>query len=344
MTEATVPLVRSWRGDVVETVHRGAIAVVDIEDNLVAHAGDPDAVFYVRSSGKPLQAVAAAETGAFDRFNYTEAQVAVTAGSHSGEVAHVAEIDAVLRKLGLTENHLLCEPAYSTYGPRRDEMIRNNDPPTRRHHNCSGKHCAMLAAALAQGEGIDNYWSSDHPHQQRIVRLFAEMSDFPAERIRLGVDGCGVPVPALPLRNVALAFARLADPLALESRRREACRRVTAAMVRYPYLVGGSERFDTAMIAAGAGKWFCKGGALGYFAAGIFPREHGGPALGIALKIEDGSHPASCQVALEVFGQLGLLNEQQRQRLTSWHKIAAKSPLGEPVGLSRPEFRLKFSK
>lgn len=340
MADATIPLVRARRGDVVETVHRGAIAVVDVEGRLVAHLGDPDAACYVRSSGKPLQAVAAAEAAAFDRFNYTEAQVAISAGSHSGEVAHVVEIDAILAKLGLTEKHLFCEPAYPLYERARDEMIRTGVAPTRRHHNCSGKHCAMLAAALARGEATNGYWRPDHPHQQRIMRLFAEMGDCPVERIRIGVDGCGVPVHALPLRNIALAFARLADPSALELRRRDARRRVTAAMVRYPYLVGGSERFDTALIAAGGGKWFCKGGALGYFGAGIFPREGGRPALGIALKIEDGSHPASCQTAVEVMIQLGLLNDQQRQRLASWRHIVAKNPLGEPVGLSRSEFEM----
>ena len=339
MAEVTIPLVRSRRGDVVETVHRGAIAVVDAEGHLVAHAGDPDAVFYVRSSGKPLQAVAAAETGAFDRFHYTEAQLAITAASHAGEAAHIVEIDAILRKAGLTENHLFCEPAYSMYGPRRDEMIRVGEPPSRRRHNCSGKHCGMRAAALARGEPTDSYWRPDHPHQRRILRLVAEMCDYAAERIHLGVDGCGVPVHALPLRNVALAYARLADPSALSPERRDACRRITAAMMRYPYLVGGSERFDTALIAAGGGRWFSKGGALGYFAAGIFPRE-GRPALGIALKIEDGSHAPACQTAVEVLIQLGLLDERQQLRLAAWHHMPLANVLGEPIGLSRPEFEL----
>jgi L-asparaginase II len=283
-----------------------------------------------------------AETGAFDRFSYTEAQIALTAASHSGEAAHVAEVDAVLEKLGLTENHLFCEPAYPAYGTRRDEMIRNGQPPTRRHHNCSGKHCGMLAAALTQGEPTEGYWKLDHPHQQRILRAFAELGDIAADRILMGVDGCGVPVHALPLRNVALAYARLADPSALSSVRRGGCWRVTSAMVRYPYLLGGSERFDTVLIAVGGGRWFCKGGALGYFAAGVFPREGATPALGIALKIEDGSHPVSCQTAVEVLLQLGLLDKQQHLRLAPWHYVTSKNYLGEVVGFSQPELELMF--
>jgi L-asparaginase II len=111
-------------------------------------------------------------------------------------------------------------------------------------------------------------------------------------------------------------------------------------MVRYPCLVGGSERFDTALIAAGGGRWFCKGGALGFWAAGVFPSAHGGRALGIALKIEDGGHPPSCQAAVEVFAQLRLLDDRQLARLASWHHIPTNNALGETIGLSRPEFEL----
>ena len=344
MTDIAIPLVRSRRGDVVETVHRGAAAVVDCEGNLVARLGDPEAVFYVRSSGKPLQAVAAAEAGAFDRFDYTEAQVALAAASHSGEVAHIVEVDAVLAKLGLGEDDLVCPPAYPLYEPRRDEMARAGEPPTRRHNNCSGKHCAMLAAALARGENAAGYWRPDHPHQQRIVRLLGEMGDFATDHIRMGVDGCGVPAHALPLRNAALIYARLADPSALAPDRRDACRRVAGAMIRYPYLVAGSERFDTILLAAGGGKWLCKGGALGYFAAGIFPGKRPTPALGIVLKIEDGDRQAACQTAVEILDQLGLLDERQRQRLAPWHQISLRDSQGEIIGDSRPEFDLIFEK
>ncbi len=339
---STIPLVIAQRGGVVETVHRGAIALVDSVGDLVASAGDPDAVFYMRSSAKPLQAVAAAEAGGFDHPPFTDAQIALAAASHTGEAAHVAEVDAILAKLGLTESNLICEPAYSMYPPRRDEMVRKGQPPTRRHHNCSGKHCAMLAAALANREPTDGYWRPDHPHQHRIRQLIAEMSDWPVERMPVGVDGCGVPVHALPLRNAALAYARMADPSQLPPERRAGCRRVTAAMTAYPYLVGGSERFDTAVIALGGGRWFCKGGALGYWAAGVFPSTDHETALGIALKIEDGSHTAACQAAVEVLVQLGLLDEAEQARLAAWRHIAIRSPQGEVVGMSRAEFELRF--
>lgn len=343
MPEATVPLVRSRRADIVETLHRGAAAVVDAEGNLVAYVGDPEAVYFIRSSAKPLQAAAAAETGAFDRFGYTDAQIALAAASHSGEAAHIAEIDATLSNLGLTADALICPPAYPLYERARDAMIRQSQPRSRRHHNCSGKHCAMLAAALAQGEPIDGYWRADHPHQQRIVRFLAAMGGIAPDEIALGADGCGVPNAALPLRNMALVFARLANPAALELSRRQACTRVAKAMIRYPYLVAGSERFDTVMLAAGAGRWVCKGGALGYWAAGVLPGEQAPAGLGVALKIEDGDYPAACQTALEIFNQLDLLDTEQRRRLLPWHQRPIKSGVDDTVGYSLPEFDLQMA-
>jgi L-asparaginase II len=340
MPDALPPLVRSYRSDIVETIHRGAVAVVDASGKLVAHVGDPEVVYLVRSSGKPLQAVAAAEAGAFERFGYTEAQVALAAASHSGEVAHVAEIDSTLGKLGLTENDLVCPPAYPLNAARRDEMIRAGEPPTRRHHNCSGKHCAMLAAALARDEEVVGYWRPEHPHQRRIVGLLAQLGDLSPRRVLVAEDGCGVPVQAMPLRSVALAFARLADPSGLPTPRREACEQVARAMVAYPYLVSGSERLDMIMLAVGAGRWVCKGGALGYFAAGVFPGEENRPGLGIALKIEDGYHQAACQVAVETFRQLGLLSDEQFERLRVWHAVSTKNSRGKEVATSRPEFEL----
>jgi len=343
MADATVPMVLSTRGDLVETVHRGAAAVVDAEGDLLAHAGDPGAVFFVRSSAKPIQAVAAAEAGAFDKFDYTEAQIALAAASHSGEVAHIVEVDATLAKLGVSEDALVCAAAYPLYGPRRDEMVRAGDPPTRRHNNCSGKHCAMIAAALAKGEPIEDYWKPEHPHQKRILRLFAEMAGIGARKIRVAPDGCGVPNFALPLRNMALAFARLADPSGLGTERREACRRITGAMVHYPYLVGGSERFDTVMIAAGKGRWVCKGGALGYFAAGVIAGERA-PALGLALKIESGDHQAACIAALEIFRQLDLLDDEALERLAPWREVPVTNALDVRVGEKRADFRLVLDK
>jgi L-asparaginase II len=340
MAEGTVPVVQTERADVVETIHRGAAAIVDVQGNLVARVGHPDAVYYVRSSGKPLQAVAAAETGAFDRFQYTDAQIALAAASHSGEIAHITELDATMAKVGIREEDLICGLSYPAYDRRRSEMIRAGEPPSRRHHNCSGKHCAMIAAARARSEDVASYWRPDHPHQRRILQLIGEMADYPADRIRLGVDGCGVPVHALPLRHVALAFARLVDPSGFSAERQRACLQVTSAMTRYPYLVAGSERFDTVLIAAGGGHIVCKGGALGYFAAGITPDDPDKPAIGLALKIEDGSHMPACQMALEILDQLGVIDEQHRWRLAAWHEAPVRNSLNQVVGCSRPVFNL----
>jgi L-asparaginase II len=156
----------------------------------------------------------------------------------------------------------------------------------------------------------------------------------------MGVDGCGAPCHAMPLRSAALTYARLANPAQLDDRRREACGCIAQAMIRYPYLIGGSERFDTVMLAVGGGRWVNKGGAMGYFAAGISAEANNTP-LGIALKIEDGSHQAACQMAVSIFDQLGLLDDRRRERLSAWVQIPVKSSMDHTAGYSRAEFDLE---
>lgn len=341
---STVPLVREERGDITEALHRGAAAVVNANGKLIARLGNPDAVYYVRSSGKPFQAMAAAEAGAFEKFKYTEAQIALACGSHSGEAAHIAEVKATMAKLEITEDDLICPVSYPLYEGRRDEMIRTGHPPTRLHHNCSGKHCAMIAGIVARGEDARAYFEPDHPHQKRIVQLLAEMGGIKPSVIQLGVDGCGVPAHALPLRSVALAYARLAGPEKLSPERAAVCNTVRKAMTRYAYLVGGSGRFDTLLLATGGGSIVCKGGALGYIAAGVRSADPKVPSLGLALKIENGNHQAACVAALEVLNQLGVVSEQHRWRLASWHDIPVKDARDQAVGSIHTVFDMKLEK
>ncbi len=64
--DATLPLVELTRGDVVESSHRGALAVVDAQGRLLAAVGDPQHMAYLRSSAKPFQALPTVDAGALD--------------------------------------------------------------------------------------------------------------------------------------------------------------------------------------------------------------------------------------------------------------------------------------
>jgi L-asparaginase II len=321
---ATVPLVKITRGDVAEAVHRGALAVVDNNGRLVAQAGDPNLVVGMRSAAKPFQLLPLIESGAADRLGFSARELAVMAASHNGSDVHVEMVAAILDRLGLDEHALLC----GTHPPMDRQaaaaLVRAGKVPSSLHHNCSGKHAGMLALAVSQGWPVQDYVAPAHPVQVRVLQTLAEMADWPVAQIHVGVDGCSVPVFGLPLRQAALAYARLADPSALPEPRRSACRRVVAAMTAHPDLVAGRDRFDTVLMRAGGGYIVAKGGAEGYQGVGLLPQVTAnglasawrGTALGLALKIEDGNGRRGVSPAtLEVLRQLGVLEQLEAEAL-----------------------------
>lgn len=345
---ATVPLIQTTRGDVVEVVHRGAVAVVDQEGQLIAHAGNPDLIVSMRSAAKPFQLLPLIESGAADRLGFTERELAAMAASHSGSDVHVETVAGILERLDLDERALLC----GTHPPidRRaaETLICANEPPSPLHNNCSGKHSAMLAYAVSQGWPIENYTAATHPVQVRIAQTLAAMADWPSAQIRIGVDGCSVPTFGLPLRQAALAYARLADPSGLPEPRQSACRRVAAAMMAHAEMVAGRGRFDTALMHAGGGRIVAKGGAAGYqgvgILSGITPAPLSGAALGLAVKIEDGNGQRGTPPAtLEALRQLGVWDGLQTDALADFGPRTLYNHRQLLVGELAPVFELVLS-
>ncbi len=103
MSFGTEMLVEVWRGGRVESEHRGAIAVVDAQGRVLAHIGDVGLTTYLRSSAKPFQLLPLIESGAADRLDFTDRELAVIAGSHSGEPRHLEAVQSILNKIGLSE-------------------------------------------------------------------------------------------------------------------------------------------------------------------------------------------------------------------------------------------------
>ncbi|MCP4517567.1 MAG: asparaginase, partial [Delftia sp.] len=319
----TIPLIQTTRGNLVEAVHRGALAVVDSAGRLVAQAGDPNWVVSMRSSAKPFQLLPLVESGLADQLGFGEHELAVMAASHNGGDMHVEAVGSILERLGLDEGALLCGTHPPIDRQAAAALVRAAKQPSPLQHNCSGKHAGILACIVGQGLSVENYTDPTHPVQTIILQTLSEMSDCPSEQIQIGIDGCSVPVLGLPLRQAALAFARLADPSALPEPRQSACRRIVAAMMAHPEMVAGSGRFDTALMRAGGGNVVSKGGAQGYQGLGVLPG--GAPAgrgLGLALKIEDGNGRRGTPPAtLETLRQLGILDKlpaEAQAELADW--------------------------
>ncbi len=307
----TIPLIQATRGNIVEVVHRGALAVVDSAGRLIAQAGDPDWIVSMRSSAKPFQLLPLVESGAVDRLGFGQRQLAVMAASHNGSDEHIEAVGSILNRLGLDGGALLCGTHPPIDRQAAAALVRAEKEPLPLHHNCSGKHAGILACIVSRGLSIENYTDPAHPIQATILQTLSEMSDCPIEQIQIGIDGCSLPVFGLPLRHAALAFARLADPSALPEPRQSACRRIAAAMMAHPEMVAGSGRFDTALMRAGRGRIVSKGGAQGYQGLGVLPElAPEGRGLGLALKIEDGNGRRGTPPAtLETLRQLEILDK-----------------------------------
>lgn len=341
-------LVEVTRGDRVESRHRGSIAVVAPDGELIASYGDPDELVFIRSAAKPFQLAPFVASGRFDRYDFpapTEA-LAIFAASHSGEDRHVRTVQALLRVGGLTRDVLACglHPPFDVETAHR--LIRDGEPLTALRHNCSGKHAAMALHAKAAGWPIETYWEPEHPIQQLALDTVAAVSGVARSDIATATDGCGVVSFGLPLRGLALAFARLADPTGLsDASLRAPLERVRDAMMAHPELVAGERRrLDTALMRAVPGRLVSKAGAEGVAAIGLVAgaRGRGRSAAGLAIKIEDGdaSNRARNVVSCHVLRELGVIADGDLEKLKEYTSPPILDPRGEPAGEVRPAFSL----
>lgn len=348
MTESPfVPLVELTRGPIVESVHHGALVVVDSQGRLLASLGNPSLIMHLRSTAKPFQLLPLIEQGAVERFSLTSEEIAVMCASHSGTDEHVAVLTRLQAKMGIQEGELQCGVHPPFDETTWQAMIRRGESPTPIRHNCSGKHTNMLAQAALMGADRGNYLDPQHPVQQRILHTLADICGISPEEIRIGIDGCSAPVFALPLYNAALGYARLCDPVDLPSERAQACHIITSAMMAAPFMVAGPGRFDTLVMEIGKGKIIAKGGAEGYQGIGVMPGAlgPGSPGLGIAFKIADGDSGGRARpvVAIEVLRQLGLLGEDEiKTHLADLATRPLKNWRGLHVGEIRPVFKLRL--
>lgn len=349
------PIFELTRGGIVESIHFGAVAVVDVYGKLVAWYGDPKTVTFLRSTAKPFQALPFIQHGGQDFYHLTPREVALLCASHSGTDEHVAVVQKIQMKTGVSEADLLCGVHPPSHEPTAEALRERKEQPTPNRHNCSGKHTGMLAYTrmLDLPEHPDasdlDYIDPQHPVQQEILSTFAEMCELPVDQVVEGIDGCSAPNFAVPLRSAALAYARLCDPETggvMPAERAAACRTIHAAMMANPDMVGGPGRFDTRLMGVGQGRIVAKGGAEGYQGVGLMPGAlgPGSPALGIALKISDGDLKSRARpaVTLEVLRQLGALSASELGLLSefgpatpvhNWRKIV--------VGQAHPRFELE---
>ena len=308
--DLAVPLLEVTRGGIMESAHRGAVAVADCE-RLQFTLGDPSWPVYYRSTSKPIQAIVGITSGAADSFGLTPQEIALAAGSHSTRPEHVEAARSILDKAGVPEAALGCGGHYAfdpEFGPKQQA---ETDTPLRVWSNCSGNHALMLATAKHLGLPLDTYLHPEHPVQATIRGHVALLCGLEGpDAVVVGIDGCSAPAFAVPLGAMALSLARFGAPEGLPSEVAEATRRIAMAMLEHPNMVGGPGRFDTDLMVSSAEPLIPKAGAEGVH--GVCAPARG---LGLAVKAEDGRDRGYRLVVLTVLERLGLLAPDEAEGL-----------------------------
>lgn len=313
------------RSGQVESFHVGYGVIVDAEGQIIKSYGDPQYSTYVRSSAKPIQAMAVLRSGAYRDFQLTPEELAVICSSHSGEPVHTENVASIFSKAGVTPDLLACGVHPPIDRVSALELQASGIDPQQIHNNCSGKHAGMLSSAIKLGHSPTNYLDLDHPVQEYIYDIVREFTS--TESIHRGVDGCSAPVFNLPLQKVALAFARVSV------RETQECRQVFDAMNKHAYLVGGNGRFDTALMESYPDRIISKGGAEAVSAAGfIMPSGH---VYGLAVKVLDGNYRAIGQMVLKMLEDIGFVSEPLSDKLTKWWNPQLKNHAKHIIGTTR---------
>ena len=291
---------------------------------MVASAGDPGQVAFARSSMKPLQATVSLSL--MGDGPLSDEEVAVACASHNGEEVHVRTVRSLLARADLEEDVLRTPSSL----PLDVDAARAVPGPAPVFHNCSGKHAAMLVATARRGFELESYRDRDHPLQRVVLAAVAAAAGRQPEAV--GVDGCGVPVHALPLASMATLYARLGRAERLAELEPFA-RRATSAMTAHPYLVAGRDRICTALMEAVPGL-IVKAGAEGLICASVLDR-----GLGVAVKISDGSARAADPALVHA---LSLLEVLDGRLLVDLERFGRPPVLGggRPVGILETGFEL----
>jgi L-asparaginase II len=281
-------LVELTRGGRVESRHNGAAVVLDADGGTVFAVGDVEQAVYPRSAVKAILALPLVETGAADRLGLTEAEIALACSSHSGEPVHVEAAASMLGKAGQTVGRLECGTHWPINEAAAHALARAGGTPNALHNNCSGKHSGFICLACDRGDDPAGYVMPDHPTMREVTASLAALTSTVLDEHNRAVDGCSIPTFAIPLRALALAFARFGTGTGLGGARAAATRRIRAAVAANPIMVAGTGRFCTRLMTAMGARVFAKSGAEGVYCAALPDL-----GLGIAVKCDDGAGRAA---------------------------------------------------
>lgn len=338
MTEGYSRVARSLRGRWVENLYFGVAAVATPDGKVIARLGDPGRGVFLRSAAKPIQLLPLLLAGGEERFGLSGAEIALMCSSHAGTDEHVCAVRALLERLELSEKSLTCG-SHPPLDRKAAAALRDRaESPGVLHNNCSANHVGQLLSCLILDLPTEGYSEPAHPLQRRVLDLMARFTGLAPEAIQTGVDGCGLPSFRLAAETAAHLYACLADPeaAALESDLARHTQVILEAMAAHPERVAGPGRFTTSLIRATGGRVIGKEGAEGFYGVTV----RGPVALGVAIKIIDGSEECRDGVVIEVLRQAGCLSRVEFERLSPFYRKELRNHSGEVIGDLAPDLEL----
>lgn len=303
-------LVEVTRNGAVESQHFGAAVVCDVKGNVVESWGDIERLVFPRSALKPMLAIHLIESGASEHYKLTDAELSLACSSHQGEQIHQDLVESWLMRLGLTEDNLACGPVLPENTERAHQLLAEGQHGCRIHHNCSGKHTGFLTTALHLDMPLNNYHLLEHPLQQLSLDILSDLAEMDLRQYPIGIDGCGLPAPTMPLLQLGRAMARFANPVDLSENRQKAIYRLHKAIINEPLYIAGHGTVVSELNEVAKGAILAKTGAEGVITAALPER-----GLGIAVKIADGGIRARSVALLSILDHLGALSDADKQQL-----------------------------
>jgi L-asparaginase II len=326
-------LLTIYRGNVADLFVFGSLVVVDTSGRIIYAKGDPNELVFPRSSEKLIQALATLSLGAKDSFQMTGQEIAQICSSHRGEVFHVRTIRELLQKAGLDESYLKCGAHYPFKPEVALEMKKRGIEAEAIHNNCSGKHTGMLLGTKLLGASLNDYYMPEHPIQQRILELLSMLCDYPIADEQIAIDGCGVPVHALPLCHFAYGMARFADTENLPEYLAPHAKDIMEAIMSYPEYISGTDGTENYIIKKYPRELVLKGGANGYF-TGILTHQK----YGFALKTYDGISEYRDIILLELLKKMGIIRKEDEDYFDRIFDKKIRNHRGEVVGETKVNF------
>ena len=302
----SVKMVEITRSDEVESFHNGVAVLINSSGEVLKEWGNSDLNIYPRSALKPIQTLNLYKDGVDETMNLTDKQIAITTASHHAENFHQELISNWLKKIDISEDNLSCGQDWPWN--LEDKFYAKSQYKNKRKifHNCSGKHCGHLAVSKYRDLPIKNYNQKNHPIQKELINLIENLSEYKIKNI--GIDGCTLPNPLIPIKKFAYAMAQIADYKKLNENSNIA-KRIFDSCIKFPEITGGTNSVNCALTKISEGKIFFKNGAEGVFVA-IIPEQKSS----LVVKIDDGASRAAEVAIAGLISELKIIDEEKLQK------------------------------